>query len=62
MLVTFAFVVSLPLSKFRHIIYTPLNTLFRDTAPKGALAAIPALDAEIEKDEPRLGVATLADD
>jgi Fe-S oxidoreductase len=61
MLVTFAFVTSLPLSKFRHILYTPLNTLFRDMEPKGALAVIPQLDAEIEKDEPQLGVATMAD-
>ena len=61
MLVTFAFVSSLPFTKFRHIIYTPLNTLFRDTEPKGALALIPSLEAEIEKDEPQLGVARLAD-
>jgi Fe-S oxidoreductase len=58
---TFAFIGSLPFSKYKHIIYTPLNTLFRDFEPKGALNVIPALDAEIEKDEPKLGVATLAD-
>jgi Fe-S oxidoreductase len=40
--------------------YTPINSFVRDTAPKGALAPIPGLDAEIEKDEPHLGVATLA--
>ncbi|MCU0494887.1 MAG: heterodisulfide reductase-related iron-sulfur binding cluster [Chloroflexaceae bacterium] len=60
-IVTFAFIASLPFSKYKHIIYTPLNTFFNDTTPKGALDQIPALEAEIEKDEPRLGVATLAD-
>ncbi|WP_129632431.1 heterodisulfide reductase-related iron-sulfur binding cluster [Candidatus Oscillochloris fontis] len=58
---TFAFIATLPFSKFRHIFYTPLNTFFRDTSPKGALDVIPDLEAEIEKDEPRLGVATLGD-
>ncbi len=61
MLMTFAFVASIPFSKFKHMFYTPLNTFFRDTAPKGALMPIPQLEAEIEKDEPKLGVATLAD-
>ncbi len=61
MLMTFAFIATLPISKFKHIFYTPINTFFRDTAPKGALTPIPNLEAEIEKDEPRLGVATLAD-
>ncbi len=59
--VTFAFIASIPFSKYKHIFYTPLNTFFRDDAPKGALEPIPALEAEIEKDEPKLGVATLAD-
>ncbi|NTU81694.1 MAG: 4Fe-4S dicluster domain-containing protein [Chloroflexales bacterium] len=58
---TGAFIASLPFSKFKHIFYTPLNTFFRDTEPKGRLENIPNLEAEIEKDEPRLGVATLAD-
>lgn len=58
---TFAFIGSLPFSKFKHIFYTPLNTFFRDTEPKGRLENIPALEAEIEKDEPQLGIATLAD-
>lgn len=61
MLTTFAFVASIPFSKFKHIFYTPLNTFFRDLEPKGALMPIPGLEAEIEKDEPALGVATLAD-
>jgi len=61
MLVTFAFIASIPLSKFKHIFYTPINTFFRDLEPKGALMPIPNLEAEIEKDEPALGVATLAD-
>jgi Fe-S oxidoreductase len=58
---TFAFLGSLPFSKFRHILYTPLNGFFRDLGPAGALDPIPQLEAEIEKDEPQLGVATLAD-
>ena len=58
---TFAFIGSLPFSKFKHLFYTPLNIFFRDTTPAGALNAIPQLEAEIEKEEPRLGVATLAD-
>jgi Fe-S oxidoreductase len=58
--VTFAFIASIPFTKFKHIIYTPLNTFFRDLEPKGALAPIPNLEAEIEKDEPQLGVATLS--
>ncbi|HEU4326002.1 MAG TPA: heterodisulfide reductase-related iron-sulfur binding cluster [Roseiflexaceae bacterium] len=61
MFMTFAFVASLPFTKFKHIFYTPLNTFFRDTQPKGALEPIPNLEAEIEKDEPKLGRATLAD-
>ncbi len=60
-LVTFLFIASLPFSKFKHIFYTPINTFFRDLEPKGALMPIPQLEAEIERDEPRLGVATLAD-
>jgi Fe-S oxidoreductase len=59
--VTFAFIISIPFSKFKHIFYTPINQFFRDLGPKGALMPIPNLEAEIEKDEPRLGVATLAD-
>lgn len=60
-LVTFLFVASLPFSKFKHIFYTPINNFFRDLEPKGALRPIPQLEAEIERDEPKLGVATLAD-
>src|SRR4029078_13456561 len=61
MLVTFAFIASIPLTKFKHIFYTPINTFFRNLDPKGALIPIPNLEADIEKDEPALGVATLAD-
>ncbi len=61
MFMTFAFIGTLPFSKYKHMLYTPLNTFFRDTTPKGALDTIPALDAEIEKDAPKLGVMTLAD-
>src|SRR6266508_837514 len=60
-LVTFLFIASIPFTKFKHIFYTPINTFFRDLEPKGALMPIPKLEAEIEKDEPALGVATLAD-
>jgi Fe-S oxidoreductase len=60
-LLTFAFIASIPFSKFKHIFYTPINTFFRDLEPKGALMPIPHLEAEIERDVPRLGVATLAD-
>jgi Fe-S oxidoreductase len=59
--VSFAAIAGLTSGKLRHIVYTPLNMLFRDTGPKGALPLIPNLEAEIEKDEPALGVATLAD-
>jgi len=58
---TFAFIGTLPFSKFRHIFYTPLNTFFHDRTPKGALDPIGELEAEIEKDEPKLGVAALGD-
>lgn len=58
---TGAFIASLPFSKFKHIFYTPLNTFFRDTTPQGSLDPILDLDAEIEKDEPKLGIATLGD-
>ncbi|MEM8532566.1 MAG: heterodisulfide reductase-related iron-sulfur binding cluster [Chloroflexota bacterium] len=61
MIFTFAFIATIPFSKFKHIIYTPLNNFFRDFEPKGALTSIPDLEDEIEKDEPVLGVATLAD-
>jgi Fe-S oxidoreductase len=61
MLMTFAFVASIPLSKYKHIFYTPINQFFRDLYPKGALMPIPNLEAEIEKDEPQLGVMTLSD-
>jgi Fe-S oxidoreductase len=61
MLVTMAFIASIPLSKYKHIFYTPINQFFRDLEPKGALMPIPSLEAEIEKDEPQLGVMALAD-
>jgi Fe-S oxidoreductase/nitrate reductase gamma subunit len=60
-LLSFAFIASIPFAKLQHIFYTPLNTFFRDLEPKGALTPIPNLEAEIEKDAPQLGVATLAD-
>lgn len=60
-IISFAFIASIPFSKLQHILYVPLNAFFHDTEPKGALMPIPNLEAEIEKDEPKLGVATLAD-
>lgn len=56
-----AFIGTLPYSKLKHIFYTPLNTFFQDRTPKGALDSIPNLEAEIEKDEPRLGATNLLD-
>jgi Fe-S oxidoreductase len=61
MLVSMAFIAMIPFSKFRHMFYTPLNTFFRDLEPKGALEPIHNLEAEIEKDEPSLGIMTLGD-
>ncbi len=58
MLVTFAFVASIPYTKFRHIFYTPLNSFFRETGPKGAL---PTIDDIEDKEEDELGVNRLAD-
>jgi Fe-S oxidoreductase len=58
---TGAFIATLPFSKFKHIFYTPLNIFFHDKGPHGSLEPIPSLEAEIEKDEPRLGIATLGD-
>lgn len=58
MIATFAFVATIPYTKFKHIFYTPLNTFFRDTTPKGALPAI----ADIEdKEEDELGVNRISD-
>ncbi|RRR68396.1 MAG: (Fe-S)-binding protein [Candidatus Viridilinea halotolerans] len=58
---TAAFWITLPFSKFKHIAYTPINIFFQDKTPHGALDLIPNLEAEIEKDEPRLGIASLGD-
>lgn len=58
---TAGFIATLPFSKFKHIFYTPLNAFFYDRDPRGALDPIPDFAAEIERDEPRLGLATLAD-
>lgn len=60
-LVSFAFIAAIPYTGLRHLVYTPLNTFFKRTRAKGALAPIPDFDAEIEKDEPQLGVATIND-
>ncbi|GIV96580.1 MAG: hypothetical protein KatS3mg057_1237 [Herpetosiphonaceae bacterium] len=61
MVVVYAFIASIPYSKYRHIFYTPLNIFFQDSQPKGALDPIPNLEEEIEKDEPRLGITSLSD-
>lgn len=60
-LLSFAFIASIPFAKLQHMFYTPLNIFLRDRGARGALPAIADLDEQIERDEPRLGVATLAD-
>jgi Fe-S oxidoreductase/nitrate reductase gamma subunit len=59
--VSMAFLAAIPFTGLRHLVYTPLNSFFKRTRPRGALAPIADFDAEIEKDEPQLGVATLND-
>ncbi len=58
MIATFAFVGSIPYTKFRHIFYTPLNGLFRDLEPKGALKTI--VDIE-NKEETELGFNAISE-
>jgi len=60
-IVSLAFIAAIPYTGLRHLVYTPLNAFFKRTRPKGALSVIPDFDAEIEKDAPQLGVATLND-
>jgi len=59
--VSMAFLAAIPFTGLRHLVYTPLNSFFKRTRHRGALAPITDFDAEIEKDEPQLGVATLND-
>jgi hypothetical protein len=59
--VSMAFLAAIPYTGLRHLVYTPLNTFFKRTRPRGALAPIADFDAQIEKDEPQLGVATIND-
>lgn len=59
--VSMAFLAAIPFTGLRHLVYTPLNSFFKRTRPRGALAPIADFDAEIEKDEPKLGVATIND-
>lgn len=59
--VSMAFLAAIPYTGLRHLVYTPLNSFFKRTRPRGALAPIADFDAEIEKDEPKLGVATIND-
>lgn len=59
--VSMAFLAAIPYTGLRHLVYTPLNSFFKRTRPRGALAPIADFDAEIEKDEPQLGVATIND-
>jgi Fe-S oxidoreductase/nitrate reductase gamma subunit len=59
--VSMAFLAAIPFTGLRHLVYTPLNSFFKRTRPRGALAPIADFDAEIEKDEPQLGVATIND-
>ncbi|HZG68179.1 MAG TPA: heterodisulfide reductase-related iron-sulfur binding cluster, partial [Herpetosiphonaceae bacterium] len=58
MIVTFAFVASIPYTKFKHIFYTPLNGFFRDLGPKGALKKIEDIE---DKPEAELGLNSLAE-
>jgi len=58
MIVTFAFVASIPYTKYKHIFYTPLNSFFRNTDPKGAL---PTIDDIEDKEEEELGINRIAD-
>ncbi len=58
MIATFAFVASIPFTKFKHIFYTPLNSFFRDTDPKGALPKVEDIE---DKEEDELGVNRVAD-
>jgi Fe-S oxidoreductase len=58
MIVTFAFVASIPYTKYKHIFYTPLNSFFRDIEPKGALDKIEDIE---DKEEEELGVNRIAD-
>ncbi len=58
MIVTFAFVASIPYTKFKHIFYTPLNSFFRDTDAKGALPKIEDIE---DKEEEELGINRIAD-
>jgi Fe-S oxidoreductase/nitrate reductase gamma subunit len=59
--VSMAFLAAIPYTGLRHLVYTPLNTFFKRTRPRGALAPIADFDEQIEKDEPQLGVATIND-
>ncbi|MFZ9858878.1 MAG: (Fe-S)-binding protein [Roseiflexaceae bacterium] len=59
--VSMAFLAAIPYTGLRHLVYTPLNSFFKRTRPRGALAPIADFDAEIEKDEPQLGVTTIND-
>ena len=58
MIVTFAFVASIPYTKYKHIFYTPLNSFFRDIEPKGALDKIEDIE---DKEEEELGINRIAD-
>ncbi len=58
MIATFAFVASIPFTKFKHIFYTPLNGFFRDLRPKGALLKIDDIEDKPESD---LGINSISD-
>jgi Fe-S oxidoreductase len=58
MIATFAFIASIPYTKFKHIFYTPLNGFFRDLRPKGALPKIEEIE---DKPEAELGINALSD-
>lgn len=52
-----AFIGSIPLTKFRHIVTTSVNYLFADLGPKGKLVSLDMEDEEAES----FGVANVAD-
>ncbi len=49
MLVSMAFIATIPFSKFRHIFYTPLNTFFRDMGRKARWSRFTTLKPKSRK-------------
>jgi Fe-S oxidoreductase len=55
-----AFLVYIVYSKHLHIFTSPLNVLFSDLTPKGAIKAVDDIEGRIEREE-TLGIAKVAD-